>query len=47
MAKRPGALGSKKKSRSKKSPKRLAVKKRMLEIRAMKPSARRKALSGM
>ncbi|MBI4122865.1 MAG: hypothetical protein HY458_00675 [Parcubacteria group bacterium] len=46
MAKRPGALSSNKKSHAKKSPKRLAAKKRMLEIKAMKPAARRKALLG-
>lgn len=45
MAKRKTGVGKRKKIRSKKSPKRLAIKKRMLEIKAMKPAARRKALA--
>ncbi|MDA1337702.1 MAG: hypothetical protein O3C23_03015 [bacterium] len=41
------ATGLKKKvSYTKKSPKRLAAKKRMLEIKAMKPALRKKALLG-
>ena len=35
-----------KKSHSKKTAKRLAAKRRMLELKAMKPAARKKALSG-
>ena len=46
MAKRKTGVGKRKKSRSHKSPKRLAIKKRMLEIRAMKPAVRKKALAG-
>jgi len=46
MAKRETGLGKKKKSHSKKSPKRLAEKRKMLEIKAMKPAARKKALAG-
>lgn len=45
MGKRSTGLNGKK-SNSKKTPKRLAVKKRMLEIKAMKPAARKKALLG-
>ena len=45
MAKRQTGVGNMKKSHSKKTPKRLAVKKRMLELKAMKPAARKKALS--
>jgi len=44
MAKRRGSLGKKTKF-TKKSPKRLAAKKRMLEIKAMKPAQRKKALA--
>jgi hypothetical protein len=46
MAKRASGIQNIKKSHSKKTPKRLAAKKRMLEIKAMKPSARKKALLG-
>lgn len=45
MAKRDTGVGKRKKSRSKKTPKRLAAKKRMLELKAMKPAARKKALA--
>jgi len=45
MAKRSTGVGKRKKIRSKKSPKRLAAKRRMLEIKALKPAARKKALA--
>ncbi|HZX50192.1 MAG TPA: hypothetical protein VFE94_03565 [Candidatus Paceibacterota bacterium] len=45
MAKRRSGVHNKT-THSRKGPKRLAVKKRMLEIRAMKPAERRKALRG-
>jgi len=44
MAKRRSGVHNRKKFHSKKSPKRLAAKKRMLELKAMKPAARKKAL---
>jgi len=46
MSKRRSGVTHITKSHSKKTPKRLAAKKRMLEIRAMKPAARKKALLG-
>ena len=46
MAKRRTGVGKPQKSHSRKTPKRLAIKKRMLEIKAMKPVARKKALLG-
>ena len=46
MAKRRTGVGKTRKSHSKKTKKRLAVKKRMLELKAMKPAARKKALLG-
>ena len=46
MAKRDTGVGKKKKSHSNKTLKRLAAKKRMLEIKALKPAARKKALAG-
>ena len=45
MAKRRTGVGGITKFHSKKTPKRLAAKKRMLEIKAMKPVARKKALA--
>ena len=45
MAKRKGVI-HKKTVFLKKSPKRLAAKRKMLAIKALKPAARRKALSG-
>ena len=44
MSKRRSGVKNMEKSHSKKTPKRLAAKKRMLELKAMKPSARKKAL---
>lgn len=44
MAKRRGSL-TKKTKFTKKSPKRLEAKKKMLEIKAMKPAERKKALA--
>ncbi|MCH7730879.1 hypothetical protein IID21_05220 [Patescibacteria group bacterium] len=45
MAKRRSGVINIKKSHSRKTPKRLAAKKRMLELKAMKPAARKRALS--
>ena len=45
MAKRRTGVEKKKKIHSKKTSKRLAVKRRMLELKAMKPAARKKALA--
>ena len=45
MAKRSSGLVSSRNSKSKKSSKRLATKKRMIEIKAMKPAERKKALT--
>ena len=45
MAKRRTGVGGITKFHSKKTPKRLAIKKRMLELKAMKPAARKKALA--
>jgi hypothetical protein len=44
MAKRSSGIRNLGKSHSRKTPKRLEEKKRMLEIKALKPAARRKAL---
>lgn len=44
MAKRATGVGKMRKTHSRKTKKRLEVKKRMLEIKAMKPSKRRAAL---
>ena len=46
MAKRRSGVSNIKKSHSRKTQKRLAAKERMLELKAMKPAARKKALSG-
>tara|TARA_B100001971_G_C18030400_1_gene452256 strand:- start:342 stop:482 length:141 start_codon:yes stop_codon:yes gene_type:complete len=46
MSKRSTGLSSARKSSAKKSTRRLATKKRMLELKAMKPAERKKALAG-
>jgi hypothetical protein len=46
MAKRSSGIQNITKSHSHKTKKRLEAKKRMLEIKAMKPAARKKALAG-
>jgi hypothetical protein len=45
MSKRSSGIDNLGKSHSRKTPKRLEAKKRMLEIKKMKPAARRKALA--
>jgi hypothetical protein len=45
MAKRQTGVGRPKKTRSKKTPKRLAAKKEMLAIKALKPAERKKRLA--
>jgi hypothetical protein len=45
MAKRDTGVGKMRKTHSKKTKKRLEIKKQMLAMKAMKPSQRRKAMS--